>query len=512
MADEMERLGKYRIVRRLGVGMIAASYRAVQEPLDRDVLLKVLHPHLSEDPDLVERFKREARVLANERHENLVQVFDAGETEGRLYLAQEFVRGRSLKEVLEAEGPLSGSSVKRIARDILSVLTFLHRKEILHRDVKPSNILVRQEDGKVLLTDFGLARSSKTAGLTREDDIVGTPEYLAPELFRGKPYSPETDLYGFGITLYECLTGRNPFTSKHLSELIHKVLNETPPPLDDRLPSLDEILLALVEGMISRDPRARGPAARRFLSQESKGTGIGVHRMARNTVIGILIASLVLVLGILLRPRIPSPGPEMSSTLDTLVLYAPNPLELDPPSEPEANPGEAVTWVEPDEHITSDLESDLPPETTPQARSEGLPLPLSRLSVSVHPGADVYIGDAYMGTTPPNDTFALSPGEYEILIKNPEYPDLRRRVTLKGDSLTPLSVNLLEEFVMLEVLALPWANVILDDSFYGTTPITIPIPIEPGEHHILLEKDDTTESRRFSARAGDTIKIDVDFR
>ena len=210
-------LGKYQILERIGAGGMAEVYRGRHDKLDRDVAVKVLHSSLTGDPQFIARFEREARLAASLRHPGIVQVYDFDSQGDQLYLVMEFIDGGTLKqriETLSAKGefmPLP--EISRLLTQIADALDYAHDKGMLHRDMKPSNILLDQADG-LYLTDFGIARMLGGEEITRTGSILGTPAYMSPEQCEGKPLSFASDIYSLGIILFELLTGVVPFDAE----------------------------------------------------------------------------------------------------------------------------------------------------------------------------------------------------------------------------------------------------------------------------------------------------------
>jgi serine/threonine protein kinase len=220
------RLGPYRIEARLGQGGMGVVYRALHDD-GRVVALKVLRDELGADQSFRTRLSREARAAAEVEHPNLTGVLEAGEAGGRLYLAVDYVDGRSLAERLAADGPLPVPDLVRLATEVGGGLDALHRRGIAHRDVKPGNILLAA-DGTAVLGDFGLAKNRAWTVLTRPGQVLGTLAYLAPELIRGEPAGPMSDLYALGCVLFECLAGAPPFADRGVLRVGMAHLEEEP--------------------------------------------------------------------------------------------------------------------------------------------------------------------------------------------------------------------------------------------------------------------------------------------
>jgi serine/threonine protein kinase len=221
------RLGPYRIEARLGQGGMGVVFRARHERDGAVVALKVLRDELAADDAFRRRLAREARAAAEIDHPNLAPVLESGEADDRLYLAVRYVDGGSLAERLRAEGPLPTAGLVRLAAEVGAGLDALHRRGIVHRDVKPANILIGS-DGTAVLGDFGLAKGRAYTVLTRPGQVLGTLDYLAPELIRGEPAGPASDLYALGCVLYECLAGAPPFSGRGILRVGMAHLEEEP--------------------------------------------------------------------------------------------------------------------------------------------------------------------------------------------------------------------------------------------------------------------------------------------
>src|ERR671927_1662309 len=202
--------GRYRIMRKLGTGGMANVYLAEDQELGRRVAIKILDDRHASDDQFIERFRREAKNAAGLSHPNIVSIYDRGEAEGTYYIAMEYLDGRSLKELIIGRGPAPVPVAIDYARQILAALRFAHRNGIVHRDIKPHNVLVDTE-GRVKVTDFGIARAGASQ-MTEAGSIVGTAQYLSPEQAKGTPVDQRSDVYSLGIVLYELLTGTVPFT------------------------------------------------------------------------------------------------------------------------------------------------------------------------------------------------------------------------------------------------------------------------------------------------------------
>jgi serine/threonine-protein kinase len=251
--------GRYRVLRKLGTGGMANVYLAEDQELGRSVAIKMLDERHSQDEQFVERFRREAKNAAGLSHPNIVSIYDRGQAEGTYYIAMEYLEGRTLKELLVTRGPTPLPVAIDYTRQILSALGFAHKHGIVHRDIKPHNVVVAP-DGRLKVTDFGIARSG-TSQMTETGSIIGTAQYLSPEQAKGAPVTPASDIYSVGIVLYEMLTGSVPFTGDTPLEIAMKHLSTTPLPPSEKRQEVPPELDAIVLRALAKDPAQRYQSA-----------------------------------------------------------------------------------------------------------------------------------------------------------------------------------------------------------------------------------------------------------
>jgi beta-lactam-binding protein with PASTA domain len=255
--------GRYQILARIAAGGMGEVYRAHDPVLDREVALKILHPSLADDPGFIDRFRREARSAAMLSHPNIVAVHDWGETQGTYFMIMEFVRGPNLRGLLMRDGSLPPGQAVEVVDAILAALEHAHAQGIVHRDVKPENVMIRASDGVPKVADFGLARAFADARVSQAPGTVtGTVQYLAPEQIEGDQADPRTDLYATGIVLYELLTGQVPFTGETSVAIAYKHLRERVPPPSTMNPAVPVSLDRVVLNATARERNRRTGDAR----------------------------------------------------------------------------------------------------------------------------------------------------------------------------------------------------------------------------------------------------------
>ena len=255
---------RYRVISRVGSGGMADVYCAEDLQLGRKVAVKLLHRRFAEDREFVERFRREASSAAGLQHPNVVGVFDRGEWDGTSYIAMEFLDGRTLKQLITEEAPLDPIRAIDLTLPVLRAARFAHRRGVIHRDLKPHNVMVDAE-GRVKVTDFGIARAG-ASDMTQTGSIMGTAQYLSPEQAQGHAVTPQSDLYSIGIVLYEMLTGRLPFDGESAVTIALKQVNEAPIPPSAFNGAVTPELEGVVLHALAKNPAQRFPDADAFIA------------------------------------------------------------------------------------------------------------------------------------------------------------------------------------------------------------------------------------------------------
>jgi beta-lactam-binding protein with PASTA domain/predicted Ser/Thr protein kinase len=267
--------GRYRIMRKLGAGGMANVYLAEDQELGRRVAIKILNDRHANDDQFIERFRREAKNAAGLSHPNIVSIYDRGEAEGTYYIAMEYLDGRSLKELIISRGPAPISVGIDYARQILAAVRFAHRNGIVHRDIKPHNVLVDAE-GRLKVTDFGIARAGASQ-MTEAGSIIGTAQYLSPEQAKGAPVDQTSDLYSVGVVLYELLTGVVPFSGDTPVEIAMKHLSAVPPAPSELRAEVPRDLDLVVLRALAKDPSERYQSAEEMeedLARVARGAAV----------------------------------------------------------------------------------------------------------------------------------------------------------------------------------------------------------------------------------------------
>ncbi|UCD23809.1 MAG: serine/threonine protein kinase, partial [Gemmatimonadota bacterium] len=241
----------------LGQGGMGSVYRAHDRELDEEIAIKVLRPGLVSNPSLVDRFKTELRLTRRISHRNVVRTYDLGEYDGAYFLTMEYVEGVTVRELVDKHGTVGVSSALAIAAQLADALAVAHEQGVIHRDIKPQNLLL-DEAGILKVMDFGVARLAEHSdGVTETGMVVGTPAYMAPEQLLDEDVDARSDLYAAGVVLYECLTGRLPFEASSPVALIVKLLREEPPPLNSLRTGIPPAFSSLILRLLTKGPDER---------------------------------------------------------------------------------------------------------------------------------------------------------------------------------------------------------------------------------------------------------------
>ncbi len=363
--------GQYQVVDEIGQGGMGTVYKAWQPTLQRYVAIKLLTARLK-DPEVIERFKREASIAANLSHPNIVTIYDIAQQDGDLYIVMEYVEGRPLSDLIAEEAPLPLERLVRILRQVAEAMDYAHRRHFVHRDIKPANILITAE-GRAIITDFGIAKalegSGATAQLTAAGTILGTPAYMSPEQIRGEPIDYRTDLYSLGVVCFEMLGGRPPFGGTTTAAVLYAQVNNPPPQIRDLNPSVAKPVEKALDRMLSKEPDERFPSAGDFVaalsgdvatqplssrragknrtrdraavrrpSGEAWGQSTHVAPRKRSRLPWMLIGAIVLVLGVLgaVIAILLSDGSETPPVQTVVVISTPVPTTPVPTEPPTA--------------------------------------------------------------------------------------------------------------------------------------------------------------------------------
>ncbi|HWF71725.1 MAG TPA: Stk1 family PASTA domain-containing Ser/Thr kinase [Solirubrobacteraceae bacterium] len=334
--------GRYRVMSRLGSGGMADVFCAEDQQLGRKVALKLLHRRFAEDPGFVERFRREAQAAAGLQHPNVVSVYDRGSHDDTYYIVMEYLPGRTLKQLIRDEAPLDPVRAIDITIQILKAARFAHRRGVIHRDLKPHNVMVEDDSDHIKVTDFGIARAG-ASDMTETGSIMGTAQYLSPEQAQGHAVSASSDLYSVGVVLYEMLTGRVPFDAESAVTIALKHVSEAPVPPTQINPNVPPELEQVVLWALNKDPVHRPADDDQLITalEQAKQVIVSGTRGQRT-------ASFAAVGGA--PPPLPPPPPARSAAPPEVVPAAfvedpPPPPMVTGPQRPARSGGSPWPWI-----------------------------------------------------------------------------------------------------------------------------------------------------------------------
>lgn len=463
---------KFDIEPPIHIGQIATSYPAVHRESGVKVLLKVIHPQWSADKELLQRFQREGRTLMRLNHPNVVKVFEQDQADGIPFIALDWIEGGTLTDKLR-HGPLQQREIKSIALDLLNGLEAVHKAGLVHRDLKPDNVLF-DPDGTAKLADFSLAGYGGRSELTEHGAAVGSPAYMAPELLDGRHATGRSDLYALGLVLFEALTGSNPYQADDPMLSLDRIRRISPLKLSGRA-KLDPNLAGLVDALLKRNPADRpvnAAEAHRILTGDARRQPL----MPRRAVLywsGLALWSLVVLYVISVA------GSLGKFETGKARFFTPvQPVMADTDAENKEETDVLMNLLKPIETTAGDMEVALvdPGKLYPAKGS---------VHILVKPWAKVFVdGDDY-GTTP-MARIELPAGEYVVRLINDMFPAVSRVISIEPGSRETVSVDLRAEAGRLDISAEPWGYLWVGNDSIGILPRNNPVWLKSGTHRLRI--------------------------
>lgn len=546
---EQDQIPGFELKRMISRSAIATTFEGYQSTLSRKVFLKKLHPQFAKDPDILARFKREAQICARIKHENLVDIYDYIASEDMIALVLEFVDGSSLADLLKTKGPFPVNVAISVLMGILKGLAYAHNKGVVHRDLKPENILISDE-GIVKISDWGLSFSPELGVLTMQGMTMGTPAYMSPEAASGGQITFASDMFSLGVTVHEMFSGERLFQGANISEILRKVLSDSPVKLHDIREDVPPEIDRLVEKLLEKSPGRRFQNAeavqqrlneilkehpmetgRQVIQQFVEGTTAATRiiptstekirfRKRRALIAGWILAVIILAIGLyVLRPSIEKPSQDsnvVTSTdtlnlpivaidssvttedtaltkriLDTTTQLASSdiPTSIDQKPKQQSTQGEAIKDtikalpVSPSPITTHDTTSDT---VTELAHHEAIPRGTGYLFVTCDPWANIFINNRKIAQTPISQDIEVESGEIELALVNPDFPPIVRQIDIKPGMRERISISLWEYVGVINLNVRPWADIYVDGEYVDRTPLSKPLIVALGTHHLQL--------------------------
>lgn len=508
---------KFQIIEVLKKDEHAAVFLANHIYLSKKIILKVLNTQKISDQALVERFKREAKLLAKLDHPNIIKVLDFGTAKEYFYISFEYIDGLSLRNVLKTKN-LEFEQKEKLMIQLLKALDFAHSHQIIHRDIKPENIFV-DKNLNLKLGDFGLALSAEDNFVTNPYSIVGTPSYMSPEQVRGAKLNNQSDLFSAGVVLFELFTGKNPFLKDNVSLTLNEIIGFDEEKLKEEIEKLPEPLNSVLAGMLQKSLNKRYSSAKKILEElkiESEYPTITVEQFEKETgrskrrLLFTVIISVIAILIIIL-VRIENPTKE---------ILPDNPTKETQNQTNNINNQNLVgnktdQSVKQDQINTDNLNNPLIDKTdsnkNDQTEINNPPaVKYGQLLVNVSPYAEVFIDGEKVGVTPFNKPLVYQEGEHTIKLVHPDYPVYSGVFRINAGETTRLRVALESTIGYIRCRVLPWGNVYVNDDFKGTTPLPEKelIRVAPGPVRLVIKHPDYKEiDTTFTINRGDTLNF-----
>jgi serine/threonine protein kinase len=416
-----KKLGKYRVLSKIGRGGMAVVYKARQESLDRIVAIKELDlTQTSSDPKALERFQLEARAAASLDHPSIITIHDFWQKAHKAYIAMEFVDGLELKDALHFLGTVDPITAARIGIELCHALSYAHERGIIHRDIKPGNVMLSSV-GHVKLADFGIVLVTGTADLTTTGQVIGTPSYMSPEQIRGEHLGPASDIFSLGVLMYEMVTGVKPFQGPSDVAVTHAIMHSRPVRIRRLAPTVPKSLARVIMKCLRKKSR------RRYLAMNEVGEdlmrSLPRKASAAKEVVSALVAATGMVKDgketILYGPQGRIPGRGLRFVVPIVITTA----------------VAAVLILLPRESVREPLITK-PAAVTPMKTT---------LTIHAYPWAEIVLDGRSLGYTPKAEPFEVSVGHHNLILRNPHLGERTINLDLRADRSETITVNLLEE-------------------------------------------------------------------
>jgi eukaryotic-like serine/threonine-protein kinase len=503
-------LGKFEILECYKKDHQSGVYLANHIFLGKKIILKTLDSLALEDKAIMERFNREAKILAKLDHPNIIKVLDYGYYESIFYLSFEYYEGTTLREIIQ-KNSLSELQKKNLLIQLFEALDYAHSHQIIHRDIKPENILV-DESLNLKIADFGLALGLNDNNVTNQYSIVGTPGYMSPEQIRGEKLTIQSDLFSSGIIAYELYKGNNPFIGNDISQTINNILQFDENKLNELTSGLNDDTTKLLLLLLQKNCKKRIGTASDVLSllgytkAESVNKSPSTHKSGKIYVLSAIVFTIVCLIAWQVFYRNSSP---VSPDKQNIKLNV-NKNEIKQ-SVPVTGTIQEKSAIEKNPITTP--ENKLPAKSFQS--EEKIPEPVTgfgKIFIECSPWADIYIDSQKKETTPLKDYISLTAGKHNITLKHPDYPDYTILAEIKKDQSTYLKFNLKSLFGYLDCKVFPWGEIYIDGEFKGSTPLPNLIALNPGEHKVLIRNTNYNDFQSIiNIRKSQTVELKHNF-
>jgi eukaryotic-like serine/threonine-protein kinase len=505
---------KFKILSCYKMDEHSAVYLANHVYLEKKVFLKVLNTETIPDSSITERFKREAKILAQLDHPNITKVFDFGMYKEHFYISFEYFESKNLRELLRVKN-LSNEQKREIFIQLVQGLNFAHKKNIIHRDIKPENILI-DEANNVKLTDFGLAQNSLDNLVTQQYSVVGTPAYMSPEQIQGEKLTIQSDLFSLGITASELFSGNNLFLGKDTSETINNIISFDEQSSKVLFLEFSKDIQNVLTGLLAANPKDRFTSCSEVLKllnieSESSESHSNTNSIKLWLIPSIVIALIIILLSlyILFEPKTLD-NKEVEKSVDIIENGIDTVLNKtasfdSPIEEEEQHQNDLLVVNQPDKDILKETITES--NSSLRSTSKGKSIELGELYIKCYPWAKVYLNNNFIETTPLTKNISAKSGNYLLTLIHPDYPNYFDSIKITADELVFVEVNLDTLLGYLDCQVYPWSEIYIDGEKKGVTPLDIPIRLNEGDYKLTLKNPlyDSIEST-ISIRRHDTLR------
>ncbi len=507
---------KFEIISCLKKDSQAAVYLANHIFLGKKILLKTLNTEGLSDTTILERFKREAKILAQLDHPNLIKVLDFGTKNNFFYISFEYFDSRNLREVI-ASNNLLVEDKKLLLIQLLQALDAAHRNRIIHRDVKPENILVNT-NRELKIADFGLALVINDNNLTNNSTIVGTPSYMAPEQIRGEK-TQQTDLFSAGLVAFELFTGRNPVLGTAMGETINNILNFNLESCSSSLDSLPEDIRISIESMLQNDLRQRAKTAGDVLKllgvEEAVSARLSIDKLQperRSYKVPAIISAALLaavLFGMVFINAFTHPAAKQQVTAGNMPNKA---VEKNiPVVEKENNTDTKKASADVPGKKKNEKDSQLTGAAISKISNPAASIP-GKVFIDSYPWSVVYVDNKKIDNTPISE-LALSPGQHKLEMMHPDYPAYTKMITVTPGEKDSIYINMNNQFGFLSCDIYPWGKIYIDGKYIGTTPLEKPVVLKPGNYTLTVKNENFSPvSKEITILSGSAFNYRLNFQ
>lgn len=477
---------RFEILETLKKDQHTTVYLANHIYLGKKIILKTLSSDELSDKTSLDRFKREAKILAQLDNPNIIKVLDFGTSANSFYISFEYFESRNLRKVIN-DNKLSDDDKNNLCIQLFKALDAAHQRGVIHRDIKPENILINSKL-ELKIADFGLALVRDENILTHKSSIVGTPGYMSPEQIRGEDLTPQTDLFSSGIVIYELFSGDNPLIGKDISETINNILNFKIEKDFKKLSALPVNVQKAVQELLRKNFSRRTKTAVDGLgyfvpdkSPSDKQYSENVKAKSRRKYF-YWAATVIIIIEIILFVNLNWKTNERSTaSISTNQEKIPAVSKTDDTLKNITNI-DSINIQSKDSLLTNNSRDENPDEKI----EEPIILLDGRLFVEVNPWADIFIDNQKIGTTPLDDEIELEPGTYELKLIHPDYPDYVKTLNVKSGERQTVKINLYEEVGYLDCKIFPWGDIYINGAYKNSTPLRKPLALLPGEYNVKI--------------------------